>query len=346
MNYRKLGILIIILAFVFFAILISLLYFFEEGRPGSTINNLWDAVWFTVVTISTVGFGDAVPVTHAGRIIGIIIVASSFLTMGYVVGNVSNKIRNFMEKKKLGQYGTDFKNHVVIIGWNKFGSQVAEQIVNANHPVAIVTHEKNDIDDIYELFGDKHVFALYSEFSHFESLKKVNIEHSSCVFVNLTDDTEALVYVINMKSIYDGLKFVVSLNNTKLKETFNSAGVTYAISKNEIASKLVASFIFEPDVASITEDIMSTAVNANDYDIQEYKVTEKNPYLGRDYLDAFFDLKTSFNSVLLGLSKNNQLLKNPSKGIKIEHGDFMILISNGEDKKKIEQQFGTKEGRL
>jgi voltage-gated potassium channel len=346
MNYRKLGILITLLAFVFFAILVTLLYYFEEGHKGSTINNLWDAVWFTVVTISTVGFGDAVPLTHAGRIIGIIIVSSSFLTMGYVVGNVSNKIRNFMEKKKLGLYGTDFKNHVVIIGWNKFGSQVAEQIINANHHVAIVTHEKNDIDDIYEMFGDKHVFALYSDFAHFESLKKVNIEHSSCVFVNFQDDTEALVYVINLKSAFSGLKFVVSLNNTKLKETFNSAGVTYAISKNEIASKLVASYIFEPDVADITEDFMSTAINANDYDIQEYRVTEKNPYLGKDYVDAFLDMKPTFNSILLGISKNHKLIKNPSKGVKIELDDYLILISNGEDKKKIEQQFGSKEGRL
>jgi voltage-gated potassium channel len=149
-----------------------------------------------------------------------------------------------------------------------------------------------------------------------------------------------------LKSSFTGLKFVVSLNNTKLKETFNSAGVTYAISKNEIASKLVASFIFEPDVASITEDIMSTAMTAEDYDIQEYRVTEKNPYIGKDYLDAFFDMKTTFNSILLGISKNHQLIKNPSKGVKIELDDYLILISNGEDKKKIEQQFGSKEGRL
>jgi voltage-gated potassium channel len=351
MNYKKFGKFIIAIAIIIFAALVLLLLYFEKDQPQTKITNLFDAVWFSIVTITTVGYGDVYPVSIAGRIIGGLIVLTSFLTMGYMVGNLSNKIRKFMEEKKLGFYGTDFENHVVIIGWDKFGQQVADQIINANHKVAIITDEKDHIDLIYDLYGDRKVFALFADYNNLDSIKKLNIEKSTSVFVNFPDDTETLVYLINVKQKFANLRFVVSLNNSKLKETFASAGVTYAISKNEIASKLVASYIFEPDVASFTEDIMSTAIDEKDFDIQEYQVTDKNPFLGKEYIDVFVDMKMKFNCILIGISKylnenEFKLIKNPSKEVKVESKDFLLIISNGVAKKEIEKAFGVKEGRL
>lgn len=346
MRYRKLTLIIWISASIFFAILIGLLVHFESHYPNSNIKDIPDAIWYTLVTIATVGYGDKFPLSHEGKVIGAIIVASSFLTMGYMVGNLTNIIRNFMEKKKLGFYGTDFKNHVIIIGWNKFGQQVADQIIHANKQVTIVTNEKNDIDVIYDTYGYDKVFALFMDFHNIEMLRKGNVEKSSCVFINFMDDTEALVYVINMKTFFPHLKYVVSLTNSKLKDTFTSAGVTYAISKNEIASRIVASYIFEPDVASITEDIMSTAVDSSDYDIEEYIITDTNPFINKDYLEVFFELKTKYNCILLGISQNGVLYKNASKGMIIRKNDYLILIANGDTKKHIETDFGVKEGRI
>ncbi|NVO01811.1 MAG: NAD-binding protein [Bacteroidetes bacterium] len=351
MNYKKFGKFIIAIASILFITLVLLLFYFERDQPQTKITNLFDAIWFSIVTITTVGYGDVYPVTVAGRIIGVLIVLTSFLTMGYMVGNLSNKIRKFMEEKKLGFYGTDFENHVVIIGWDKFGQQVTDQIINANHKVAIITNNKDDIDLIYDLYNHHKVFALFSDYNNLDSMKKLNIEKSASVFVNFPDDTETLVYLINVKQKFADLRLVVSLNNSNLKETFASAGVTYAISKNEIASKLVASYIFEPDVASFTEDIMSTAIDKTDFDIQEYMVLEKNPFFGKKYNDAFVDLKLSYNCILIGISKfvkdnEYKLVKNPSEDILVEDKDFLLIISNGVAKKEVEKAFGVKEGRL
>ena len=78
-----------------------------------------------------------------------------------------------------------------------------------------------------------------------------------------------------------------------MRDTFKSIGVENIICRNEITSKLVASYIFEPDAAVFTESLMSTSVSENDYDIIEYKVNEANPYNGSNFIESFIKLKSN-----------------------------------------------------
>ena len=182
-----------------------------------------------------------------------------------------------------------------------------------------------------------------------EALAKVNIKDSNSVFVNFPDDTKSLIYVINLKKHHD-VNVVVALQTSELKETFKSVGVNHIISKNDITSKMVASYIFEPDVAAFTEDLIETSIDVDDFDMSEYKVTEVNPYLNFDYMDAFIGLKQEYDCILVGIAKFENkkriLIKNPSKGVKIELNDYILIISSTNFQKRIEKDFGIKEGLI
>jgi len=331
-----------------YLIILKLIVISESSVKDSNIKNYFDALWYSLVTFSTVGYGDRFPITVVGKLLAIILLIASFGILGYLVGLVSNKINKYMENKKLGFFGTDFKNHIVVVGWNSFSRQVIDQIVKAHKQVAIITNDKNQVDLIYELFPEKLVFVLFSDYAHYENFKKVNIEDSSAVFINLANDTDTLVYLLNIKKLYTTQNYVVSLDNQSLKETFLAAGVTYCISKDEIASKLVASYIFEPSVAILVEDLMATTISKNDYDIKEYCVTQKNPYLKYEYFDTFVDLKATHNCVLLGLSKkiNNKRVvqKNPPKDTIIELNDSLIIMMDGHAHEVIDKLFDIQEG--
>lgn len=336
-------------ATVFFFAVVTGLLFFEQQGDDSNIKTFSDALWYTLVTLTTVGYGDFYPTTVGGKLIGIFVVIGSIGVLGYIIGKISGKITEYMEQKKQGHFGTSFTDHFIIIGWDDFGRQVADQIVKSKNRVAIVTNKKDDVDLIAELYPKEYAFTLFTDFHNYQGLEKVNIEKATKTFVNFTDDTETLIYIINLKKHYQNLDFVVMVNSQELKETFNSIGATYIISKNEIASRLVASYIFEPDVATFTEDLMATSITGDDYDILEYRVTESNPFNGKQYMDAFVDLKMKYDCVLMGISKNenNQLVlyKNPGKGMTVNTGDYLIIMSNGVAKKDVEATFGVIEGR-
>ncbi len=335
-----------ILALMF--MLNSLLVFFEKQSDHASITTLSRAFWFMTVTLTTVGYGDFTPITTGGKVIGYLYILSSLGVIGYLISMATNAIFKMMEEKKLGHKGTDFTDHILIIGWNEFSRMVVEEIDITNKDMAIITNSKDDIDLIYTQFGTDNIFVLFSDYANLEMLEKVNADKASVAFISLEDDSEALMYVLDFNKFYPKPSIVVSLQKPRLKETFHAAGVTYAVARNEIASKLVASYIFEPDVADMNLELISTSKTDIQHDIQEFKVIEENPFLNKTYLETFTALKSEFNAILMGIVKesNKKTLTNPGEDVQIELNDYLIILADGFNKKKIQHSFGVPEGRL
>lgn len=342
--------LIILVLGVYFG-LVSLLVYVEQDSDQSALKSYGNAIWYTLVTLTTVGYGDIFPATTYGRAISYIFIFTSIGIFGILIGQLTNIIATIKEHKKLGYGGTNFKDHAVIIGWNDFGWHVVDQLVGVGKQVAVVTNKKDDIELIMEKYPPKSVYVLFSDYNNVELIKKSNINNATIAFININDDTEKLVYVLNLKKIYPETDFVVTLENADLRSTFMAAGVSNTISAKEITSKLLASYMFEPDVASYAESIMSFAQSDSDYDIKQLLVTFKNPYNGKPYQEVFFDLKRRYNSILIGITKrdkfgNKKLIKNPLGELKVNAGDYLIIILNGKAFKLLKKVFGVEEGSL
>jgi voltage-gated potassium channel len=348
-NLSRLALVAFVSIAIYFLLLLVIVEF-ETKNPDSGIRTLYDAVWWSIVTLTSVGYGDLVPTTEGGRIIGFLFLFGSLTLFAVIIGQISSIMNNIKEHKRLGQYGTSLKHHALIVGWNSFGKTVTDQLTGAGKQVAIVTKTKTDIDFIKENYPKSNVFALYTDYNTIDHLQKANIEDSSIVFVNLEDDTEKLVYILNLKKTFSNLKYIVSLDNADLKQTFVAAGVTYALSKNEIASKLLASYIFEPDVAIFNEEIIAVAETDELYDIKQYQVLKSNPYIAMPYEKVFYDIKRACNAVLVGMVKcegdSRVLLKNPEGTVTVEEHDYLLLLVNGVGEKKLTKLFHTKEGLI
>jgi voltage-gated potassium channel len=333
---------------VVYATLLALLVHLEKDAPTKSIVSTQDAIWYLMETLTTVGYGDVLPVTYWGRMVGFVFLISSLGVYGFIIGQIANFMNTIQENKMLGFSGTNFKNHVVMIGWNEFGQSVISHLIGAGRQIAVVTKDRGNIDIIREYYTTDQVYTLYSDYNNYELIEKSNIRDASTVFINLHDDTEKLVYVINIKKRFPNLNYVVTLDNGNLKGTFLAAGVTYTISKNEISSKLLASYIYEPDVAIFSEELIAYAHEEHEYDLKQILVKQDNPFAGQYYDKAFFDLKKTCNVVLIGLVKTTngerKMLKNPEGSVKIEVGDYLVMLMDGKGEDKLQRHFHIQEG--
>ncbi len=338
----------VVVVLAFYAGLSALLMYLEDKDPNRKIDSYEDALWYLVATLTTVGYGDMYPVTSLGRIIGFVFLFSSLGVYGFIIGQIANFMSTLNEQKELGLNGCNFKNHVIIIGWNDFSQSVISHLIGAGRQVAIVTKERSQIDIIREYYTYDQVYTLYSDYNNFDFIDKTNIRESSVVFINLHDDTEKLVYIINIRKRFENLNLVVTLDNGNLKHTFQNAGVTYAISKNDISSKLLASYIYEPDVAVFSEELIAYAHEDHEYDMKQFMVKEDNPFAGMPYDKAFLDLKMDCNVILIGLVKTvdgkRNLLKNPEGNVKIGVGDYLVVMMDRKGQEKMKQIFHIEEG--
>lgn len=346
-SYRR-AIATILIVFVVYGVLITILLRLESGVPGSKINTLQDAMWYLMETLTTVGYGDAMPVTYWGRMIGFLFLFSSFGVYGFIIGQIANFMTTLKEQKELGLGGTKFQGHVVIVGWNDFGQSVVSTVVAAGRQVAVITKDRSSIAMIHEYYQDQQVYTLFSDYNNFDLLEKANLKEASIIFINLNDDTEKLVYIINLRKYYPGLNYVVTLDNGNLKGTFMNAGCTYTISKNEISSKLLASYIYEPDVAILSEELIAYAHEGHEYDMKEFRIQGSNPLIGLAYEKAFFDLKKQSNVILFGLVRTENgkrtLHKNPEADMTIQDGDYLVMLMDRKGLERLRKIFHIEEG--
>ncbi|MEM6816915.1 MAG: ion channel [Bacteroidota bacterium] len=350
-NARLRILLIILFVIGVYGVLVWTLVQVEQDSQQSNLTNYSNALWYSLATLTTVGYGDLFPGTIYGRAIGYLLMLTSIFIFGLLIGQLTTLMTTIRENKKLGYSGTSFTNHAVIIGWNDFGWHVVDQLVGVGRKVAVITNKKDDVELIQEKYSSKSIFVIFSDYNNYDLIRKSNIEQASIAFINLEDDTEKLVYVLNIKKIFPTTGFVVTLENGDLKNTFLSAGVANTISITEISSKLLASYMFEPDVATYSESILSYAKSDTDYDIKQLIITAKNPYVGKVYEEVFFDLKKKYNAILIGITKrdkfgNKKLIKNPIGDLKINIGDYLIIILSGKAFKRLKKIFGVEEGAL
>ncbi len=339
-----------ILGIVAFSILTVVFFMLENHTDSLNLGSMIDALWYAVATFLGIGYADITQLTLCGKLVDICIILLGICFLGVIIGKITHAFTQQFEKRKLGYMGTKFEDHVIIIGWNSFSNDVAVQLLNADQKIAVLTDQKEDVEMIYQNFDHKNMFVYFTNLNNYEALNSLNIQKSKTVLINFGNDSDKLIAILNIKKLYENTQFVVLLDNADLKETFFSAGVTYVLSKDEIVSRMLASYIFEPAVADFTSDLITSAAHdeSSDYDIQQYRVKNGNPYLQSKFGDMFYDLKKQYNIIAIGLNKTKKngkkLIKIPKDDETIELNDEVLVIANGHTEIVMHELFNVCEG--
>lgn len=103
-------------------------FFFFEHYPKGTIHDAFGALWWAVVTLTTVGYGDVVPNTTGGKIMGLVVMVCGIGLVSTLTGNLASMLVEHKAKKRKGLLKVNLTNHVVIVGWNDFGMQLVHSL--------------------------------------------------------------------------------------------------------------------------------------------------------------------------------------------------------------------------
>ncbi len=240
-----------------------------------------------------------------------------------------------------------FDNFAVVLGWDEFSSMIVKQLLASSNKVATLVRDEETRLSTEDIFGGEDFTANVVSPSDYPTMQKIGVGNSQNIFVNLGDDEENLITILRMQNHFPDAEYMVALNDEELENTFRSAGVTYAVSKFRISSKIVGSFLYEPDVAAYTEELLTATQTEQDHDIQQYRVTESCDGSGATFRELLSRIRSDYGAVPIGLKKRNgPLLKVPDADVEVSEGDYVLLAVQGTDEPELEKFFGTQEGVL
>ncbi|MCI6185547.1 MAG: ion channel [Spirochaetia bacterium] len=307
----KLVIASLITVLVFTALM--LIIFLSEQKTNSAINTLFDAIWYTLVTITTVGYGDITPRSILGRTSAMILLLAGVALFGALSGKFASFLFDRQQKKDRGLLKMNkIKNHFLICGWKPNFERILEGILLANPeipPEKIILLNNSSQNEMEKIKADsrfKNINYIHGDFTDEDTLLKSQIKtaeralvlaDNSENFSNLETDSRTVLAVITIKNLNPKIYCVAEIIDSKFEKHLSLAHCDEIILSADYGQNLLIQASSGKGMSHILRELIS---EENDSGILICDIPSK--FVGNNYGEYRLSLNTS--DILIGLLEN------------------------------------------
>ena len=314
--------LLILLVFIVTTAGIAI-YVFEE-KSNENINSMFDAIYWALITISSVGYGDISPVTTEGRVISMIIIVSGVAMISFVtsviVSAFSEKLGELKENRIVEKINKN-KNFIIICGYG----QMSRVFLKSIHllPYEYVIIEK-DIKQV-EVAIKEGYNVINEDASRYSVISKFNIDYANITLLALTGSDINNIYIsLNAKSISKNIKVVARANGENMEKKYKLAGVDHVVLPDMVANRMLFFAITQP---AMYRAIYSILTSQNIAQLDEVSTVSHYKLVGKQIKDIDFRRhKLLFIGFQCG--EKGKFIFNPPPQIDIRLGDVLLVMGH------------------
>jgi len=240
------------------------IYMFENKNAGGQINDLYEAVYWAIVTISTVGYGDVAPVTSGGRFVTMLLILTGLGVLAFftsiIVSAFNEKMHDFQEER-LQATIEKCTQLIIICGFGRVGQEIARLL--AQKKQAFIVIEQNEA--LITLAKEKGYLALQGDASSNTILKQAGISHNAQAVICTTGDDIINVYItLSSHYLNPDITIIARANRTENIKKLYQAGANHIVEPFAIVGLLAAEYIGQPVAFEAIHGIID---NEKDVDI-------------------------------------------------------------------------------
>jgi len=236
--------LVIFLAFVVFASATAI-YIFEVGTEGSHIRHLFDAVYWALVTLTTVGYGDIVPHTPQGRVVAMVLIITgigviSFFT-SIIVSAFSEKLPEVNAQRVFNEVERR-AHHTILCGFGRIGQVVARNLHAARERFVVVDTDPERVR-VAKSLG---YLALEGNPQENALLERLNIQGAERILCLTGDDVANVYMTLSARQLNPRIEIIARANRRENKIKLQRAGADHTVAPYETAGQVAAQFVGQP----------------------------------------------------------------------------------------------------
>jgi len=294
-----------------------------------------DAVYMTVITITTVGFGEVQPLDDSSKIFTIFLILSSVVIVGYALSIITEYIlskNNYedIKKKKMKKKIDGFTNHTIICGYGRNGKQAAKKLTSYNKPFVIIDKDK----DVIDKFQSETIPMVFGNANEDEVLIEAGLERASTLISALPNDADNLFIVLSARQINKEACIISRASQENSYKKLKLAGANNVILPDRIGGEHMASLVVVPDLIEFIDNLSiggNDDVNIEEIDVDKlYNVSSKV----RTIKDL--DLRNKTGCTVIGYKGNDgEYIVNPEAEIKLVPNSKVVVLGRPEQIQKM-----------
>lgn len=296
-----------------------------------------DAFYQTIITISTVGFGEVHDFSPTGKLFVSFLIITSFGTFAYAVSSITTYIvsgdyRQYFKDYRSMKEITELKGHVIVCGYGRVGRQAVSTLEAHKKKFMVIEQD----DEIIQSFRENPEFPyLQGNATSDDTLLKAAIMNASAIITTLPSDSENLFVVLTARELNKGLTIISRASAFTSIRKLKIAGANNVIMPDSLGGSHMAQLVTNPDVLEFIDQISiqgENVINLEEIDFRELPEDCKYKSLS--------DLKEQFPFCnIIGFKTNEgEYIINPNMSIEIVPGSKLFVLGNPEQIKNLNKQ--------
>ena len=300
------------------------------GTIGYNLLERWpliDSLYMTIITMTTVGFGEIYPLSDYGRVFTIVLILMSVGIVGYLFSTltafiVSGEVRKIFRGRRMDKEIEKLTDHIILCGMGRIGLHIAEEFLKTHTPFVVIEQDEAAL----EALSHENILYLKEDATEDETLLAAGIKQAKGLVTTLNDDKENVFVVLCARSLNPNLKIIARLVDEKNEQHLRKAGADRIVSPDAIGGSRMASIMLRPTVITFLDEIMRVT--------GELRVEEMNvddfPVL-RDRSLGEINIRKLTGALVMAINSQQRGYQfNPGADTFLRSGDVIIVVGTEE----------------
>ncbi len=296
---------------------------------------LFDALYMSVITLTTIGFGEVHPLTTSGRIFTMTLSLGGIFAMFFAGTELfrtwaSGELRTMMGRQRLEKTMRTLEDHVIVCGYGRMGRLVCQELSRAGVPFIIIDSGRGALAD----FTLPHGVPLHDDATTDECLKRAGIDRARALVTVVPSDADNLFIVLSARLLSERVQIIARAEEETTTSKLVRAGASRVISPYVIGGSRVTQAILRPAVLDFIE--VATRSEHMDLQLEEVVIDPRSTLVAKTV--AASRLRDSLNVIVVAIKrKGTEMIFNPPDDAQLQAGDTLVMLGAREQLDRVER---------